>query len=81
VMAGNRAVTTRPPQLGFRCNAGEAKPSCACGSSSGGLGRSLGLWVGHGASGDASSPAALMAGGSGLWYCSGAREEKGGGVL
>jgi hypothetical protein len=35
-MAGGEAVATRPLRLGFRENAGEARPSRALGSSSGG---------------------------------------------
>jgi hypothetical protein len=34
-MAGGKAVAARLPRLGFWRNASEAKPSCACGSSSG----------------------------------------------
>jgi hypothetical protein len=34
-MSGGEAVATRPPRLGLRCNAGEARPSRVRGGSSG----------------------------------------------
>jgi hypothetical protein len=34
-MGGGKAAMARPPRLGLRRNAGEARPSHACGSSSG----------------------------------------------
>jgi hypothetical protein len=34
-MADGEAVTVRPPRLGFRANAGEARPSRVLGGSSG----------------------------------------------
>jgi hypothetical protein len=34
-MVGGKTGTARPPQLGFRGNAGEARPSHAIGGSSG----------------------------------------------
>jgi hypothetical protein len=64
-MAGGEAVATRPLQLGFRENAGEARPSRALGSSSGGYGRALGRGLVTGASEGASLLAALMAGSGG----------------
>jgi hypothetical protein len=33
VMAGGEAVAARPPRLGFRGNAGDARPSSAIGGS------------------------------------------------
>jgi hypothetical protein len=66
VMAGGGAVTAWPSQLGFRRNAGEAKPSRACGSLGGGEGGAWGRRLATGVSGAASSPTALMAGGGGL---------------
>jgi hypothetical protein len=75
-MDGGETVAAWPQRLGFWRNAGKAKPSCACGSSGGGYGRAWGCWLVTGVSEEESSPAALMAGGSGLQCYSGAREER-----
>jgi hypothetical protein len=64
-MAGGEAVAARPPRLGFRGNAGDARPSHALGGSSGCWGRAMGQWFASSASGARSSPATLMADGSG----------------
>jgi hypothetical protein len=81
-MAGGEAVAARPPRLGLRGNAGNARPSRAPGGSSECSGRAMGHWFSSGASGARSSPAALMAAGGGWLGCSGARgKEEGEGFI
>jgi hypothetical protein len=80
-VAGDEAVAARPPRLGLRGNAGDARPSHAFGGSSGCSGRAMGHWFSSGASGARSSPAALMAGDDGGLGCPGACGMAAGGGL